>query len=56
LIEFVRGALDWFPDKGYVVSILRLHCRARLDSACWPVFFMTVVIPLLSSFLAWLQA
>jgi len=44
------------PDNGYVVSILRLHCRARLDSACRPVFFMTVVIPLLSSILAWLQA
>ena len=45
-IAIACGGLDSLPHNGYVVTTIRGVCRETHKSAYWPMFCMTVVIPL----------
>ena len=40
------GGLDSLPHNGYVVTTIRGVCRETHKSAYWPMFCMTVLVPI----------
>lgn len=52
VVAIASGGLDSLPHNGYVVTTIRGVCRETHKSAYWPMFCMTVVIPLLGLALA----
>lgn len=52
VVAIASGGLDSLPHNGYVVTTIRGVCRETHQSAYWPVFAMTVVVPLFGLLLA----
>jgi H+/gluconate symporter-like permease len=52
VVAIASGGLDSLPHNGYVVTTIRGVCRETHQSAYWPIFCMTVVVPLLGLVLA----
>jgi H+/gluconate symporter-like permease len=46
VVAIASGGLDSLPHNGYVVTTIRGVCRETHKSAYWPVFCMTVIVPL----------
>ena len=46
VIAIASGGLDSLPHNGYVVTTIRGVCRETHKSAYWPMFRMTVLVPL----------
>ena len=51
-VAIASGGLDSLPHNGYVVTTIRGVCRETHESAYWPLFCMTVVVPILGLVLA----
>jgi H+/gluconate symporter-like permease len=47
MVAIACGGLDSLPHNGYVVTTIRGVCRETHNSASWPMFCMTVIVPLL---------
>ena len=52
VVAIASGGLDSLPHNGYVVTTIRGVCRETHQSAYWPVFCLTAVVPLLGVVLA----
>ena len=52
VVAIASGGLDSLPHNGYVVTTIRGVCRETHQSAYWPVFCLTAVVPLLGVGLA----
>lgn len=52
VVAIASGGLDSLPHNGYVVTTIRGVCRETHKSAYWPMFCMTVIVPLLGLVLA----
>lgn len=52
VVAISSGALDSLPHNGYVVTTIRAICGEKHEDAYWPVAAVTVVVPLLGTFLA----
>jgi H+/gluconate symporter-like permease len=52
VVAIASGGLDSLPHNGYVVTTIRGVCRETHRSAYWPMFCMTVVMPMLGLLLA----
>ena len=46
VVAIASGGLDSLPHNGYVVTTIRGVCRETHKSAYWPMFCMTVLVPL----------
>ena len=46
VVAIASGGLDSLPHNGYVVTTIRGVCRETHKSAYWPMFCMTVIVPL----------
>jgi H+/gluconate symporter-like permease len=46
VVAIASGGLDSLPHNGYVVTTIRGVCRETHETAYWPMFAMTVVVPL----------
>ncbi len=46
IVAIASGGLDSLPHNGYVVTTIRGVCRETHKAACWPVFCMTVAVPM----------
>jgi len=46
VVAIASGGLDSLPHNGYVVTTIRGVCRETHKSACWPMFCMTVLVPM----------
>lgn len=47
VVAIASGGLDSLPHNGYVVTTIRGVCRETHRSAYWPMFCMTVAVPLI---------
>jgi H+/gluconate symporter-like permease len=54
VVAIASGGLDSLPHNGYVVTTIRGVCRETHQSAYWPMFCMTVVVPMLGLVVAML--
>jgi H+/gluconate symporter-like permease len=52
VVAIASGGLDSLPHNGYVVTTIRGVCRETHKSAYWPMFCMTVLVPLLGLIVA----
>lgn len=52
VVAIASGGLDSLPHNGYVVTTIRGVCRETHKSAYWPMFCMTVAVPMLGLVLA----
>jgi H+/gluconate symporter-like permease len=52
VVAIASGGLDSLPHNGYVVTTIRGVCRETHKSAYWPMFCMTVIVPLVGLFVA----
>ena len=46
VVAIASGGLDSLPHNGYVVTTIRGVCRETHKSAYWPMFCMTVLVPI----------
>jgi H+/gluconate symporter-like permease len=46
VVAIASGGLDSLPHNGYVVTTIRGVCRETHKSAYWPMFCMTVLVPM----------
>lgn len=54
VVAIASGGLDSLPHNGYVVTTIRGVCRETHKSAYWPMFCMTVAVPLFGLIVAML--
>lgn len=47
VVAIASGGLDSLPHNGYVVTTIRGVCRETHKTAYWPMFAMTVLVPVL---------
>jgi H+/gluconate symporter-like permease len=52
VVAIASGGLDSLPHNGYVVTTIRGVCRETHKTAYWPMFAMTVLVPVLGLVIA----